>query len=183
VLVHCDAACDLRAAARRNGRGVTALDDASLPRAGTARLALAPTFDDASPWKGRTTIDVQAGPPGGGAATHARVRTKVSAIPPPPFAPPLGVRARRTRAGRVIVTWHTAIPARRVVYLVEARPLGPDLTLERLAFRRGRGRHSFRVVLKPRRPVRRVVVRAISLDPPQKTRTVNVPVSGRRSSP
>jgi hypothetical protein len=133
VDVACDAACDLRAVVRLRRGGVGASADASLARAGHARLAVAPSSLSPSPWTARTTVELRAGAPGGPVTARRRVRTLVRRRPAPPFAEPLGIRARRTPAGRLIVTWHTAVPARRMTYVVEARPQGGTFESGRFA--------------------------------------------------
>jgi hypothetical protein len=78
----------------------------------------------------------------------------------------------------VIVTWHTAVPARRVLYAIVAHPITPS-DPRSFASRRGRGRRSFRVVLKPRRRVRRIELVGYSIDRPDRLhKRVVVPVSG-----
>jgi hypothetical protein len=176
--VHCDAPCDLRLTARHARTRLAAVAEASLAHAGSVTLRLAPSVLASSPWTGLTTIAVQAGAPGGRAVTHAHVRTRVHLLPAPPFAPPLDVHARRTPGGRVIVTWRTALPARRAIYLVQARPITRKSTTADLGYRRGRGRRNFRIVLKPRRSARNIAVIAYSIDRPRHSRTVVVPITG-----
>lgn len=183
VRVHCDAACDLRVTARRKGTARTfAAGEGSLAAVGTVTLSVEPDYFERRAWKGVTLIGVQGGPPGGRVAARAKVRTRVRTFRPPPFAAPIAVRARRTTGRRVVVTWRTAVPARRIQYLVQGRPVGRrGFEPDRLAFREGRGRSSFRVVLKLPRSTPRVAVVAYSLDTAGR-RTVIVPISGRISS-
>jgi hypothetical protein len=81
-------------------------------------------------------------------------------------------------AGRVVVTWRTAVPARRAFFVVQARPIPRGYDPDSFTYRRGRGRSSFRAVLKLPRSVHRVAVEAYSIDDARNRRVVVVPISG-----
>ena len=183
VSVRCAAACDLRAVARRRRAGVVARGDGRLRGAGRALLRLYPGPGPERPWaNGPFTAVVRVSAPGASQVARTVARLRVTPRRAPPFARPHGVVARR-RGGRVVVTWSTAIRARRVFYDVSGRRTRAQrLRASEFPLLRtvpGRGRRSFRVTLKPRRPrdVRWVELTATARDRPYRSARVVVPVS------
>jgi hypothetical protein len=92
------------------------------------------------------------------------------------------VRARRTAAGDVRVTWRTAARADRVNFVVEGRRRRATRSAGPADIVRG-GRKRFRARLTgPAAPrVRWVVVRAVHRDPPFRRVAVTVRVSRARA--
>jgi hypothetical protein len=127
-------------------------------------------------------VELRAAAPG--AARHRSVTrlVRVRPRPAPALAAPVGARAVR-RGRRIVVTWRADRPARRMTFVVEGRlrrgrgsgPFDPSS----VTAVSGRGRRSFRAVLRPRRPaaVRWVAVIAQARDRPYGTRTAVVRVT------
>ena len=175
----CDRACDVRAlllgdsfSARSSTR--------SLLRAGTARLSLGGPDSNLGPARGRLSLVVEAAAPGGQEFVTRTERVHVIRRPALRVPPPLGVTARR-RGSAIVVSWHTASPARRASYVVAVRPSRANsgrFVRERFAFTRGRGRTRFTVRLRPPRPdsLHWVTVQGQSIDDGRVTREVGVSV-------
>jgi hypothetical protein len=166
--VHCDRACDVRAALPHRS-DVFADEAHSLRRAGTLRLALS-RLDRAKADRQRIRIRVRAGAPNGRDVVLLSRRVLIVRRAPLPVPELLDVRAVR-RGDSIVVTWRTDFPARRTFFNVigqRGRTLGPDTFIDESAFDgvRGRGRSSFRVRLRPGKPaaVRWVGVYAFSFD-------------------
>lgn len=166
--VHCDRACDVRAALPHSSE-LFADEAHSLRRAGTLRLAVS-RLDRAKADRQRIRIRLRAGAPNGRDVVSLSRRVLIVRRPPLPVPRLLDVRAVR-RGGSIVVTWRTEFPARRTFFTVigqRTRKLGPDAITDEHAFNgvRGRGRTSFRLRLRPRRPaaVRWVGVYAYSSD-------------------
>jgi hypothetical protein len=73
-----------------------------------------------------------------------------------PVPKPLDVRVRRD-GDDLVVTWHTASPARRTTFAVYASDRGDEVPLA-FGRARGRGRRSFSVRLRDAARARRVMV-------------------------
>jgi hypothetical protein len=97
--------------------GDTAATAKALPRAGTTELLL--RRYDARLGSSRVRVVVHATAPGGHEAAAATFRVRAITRRPPPVPKLLGLRVRR-RGPAIVVSWHTAIPARRVFYYVDA---------------------------------------------------------------
>ncbi len=95
----------------------------------------------------------------------------------PPLTVPVGARAVR-RGRRIVVTWHTERPARRMAFLAEGMPTRTrrfrDHTSGGIETVAGRGRRRVRLVLRPDRPsaVRWVQLSAQGRDRPFRSRSV-----------
>ena len=148
--VRCAAACDVRASI--SGGRIPAIVVRSRASAGRLRLRI---YGDRLVKRDTTarTVTLLVSAPGSHATASRRVRVPVRLRTPPPLPAPLGVRARLS-GDDVIVTWHTAFPARRTTFLVDA---GDQLETRAVA---GRGRRSFRVTLHSAAKARRVTVQA-----------------------
>ncbi len=178
VRATCDRACDLRAVLHDGS-----FDRGSITRtllgAGTARFAF-PSADPDLRARRRSRVVVQATGPGGHALTGARVRVKVIRRQPLPVPPPLGVKARR-RGSAIVISWHTASPARRAIYIVAAwrsRDQAGGFDRTRFGSTHGRARTRFTVRLHPRRPglLHWVTVQGDSIDEGRPTRAVGASV-------
>jgi hypothetical protein len=150
VAVRCAAACDLRASLRWPD-GDSGAITRTLRGRRTVRLQLAAPDDDAHR-RLRVRVLVTATAPGG----HGRVTVSRHLVvvrrPAPPVAAPLGVETQR-RGRLIVVTWHTAFPARRMFFYVVARrtrAISGDPSGAKAI--RGRGRSRFRVRMRVRDP-------------------------------
>ena len=180
--VACDRACDVRAVVSGRRTDTSPLTR-SLSGAGAMRLSLS-AYDTTSrprPQR-RLRVLVRASAPGGHAVTTASLRVLVVRRPPAPVPATLDVRAVR-RGRSIVVSWHTASPARRVAYAVigqRRRRLSVESIRDPglIGYVEGRGRTRFTVRLRPERPseVHWVAVHAISLDEGRGPPPVLVPV-------
>jgi hypothetical protein len=130
----------------------------SLEHAGSLRLELAPTLRPLEPRRARHfTVTLRVSAPGARTVATRRVTVPLTLRTPPPVPTPLGVRARRS-GDDLIVSWHTAFPARRVTFAAFAygrtsgRPAYADV--------KGRGRTRFRIRLRGARAATAVYVTA-----------------------
>jgi hypothetical protein len=183
--VICDRPCDLRAVVLRpRGSVPIAVGTASLARPGRTALRVRPGSGEhiAPRGGGRVRVRVLATVPGGTLPATARLRVAVGRRPVPPLLAPFAVRARRTAAGDVRVTWRTAARADRVNFVVEGRRRRATRSAGPADIVRG-GRKRFRARLTgPAAPrVRWVVVRAVHRDPPFRRVAVTVRVSRARA--
>jgi hypothetical protein len=179
VSASCDRACDVRA--RLLGDSFSDRSSTrSLLRAGTARLSLGGPDNNLGPARGRLSLVVEAAAPGGQEFVTRTERVHVIRRPALRAPPPLGVTARR-RGSAIVVSWHTASPARRASYVVAAHPSRANsgrYVRERFAFTRGRGRTRFTLRLRPPRPdsLHWVTVQGQSIDDGRVTREAGASV-------
>lgn len=172
VRIHCDRACDLRASVAIGHHAPRGVAIATLRRRGTKTLRIGSlVYPPLVPRHGgRLRLTVHACPAGGPRLRTAKRVVIAHRLPAPPLAVPLGLTARR-HGHRIVVRWHTAIPARRVEYIVYAtkrrHPRGFVTVAEE---RRGRGRHRFRVVLRNSKglPLRWAHIEAYQDDAPDR---------------
>jgi hypothetical protein len=157
-------------------------EDVTVTRRAAGSIALelprSPQFDAPRFRFGAMTVDVLAAEPGGTAIARKSVRVRAVRRPPPPLLRPLDVRARR-RGDRIVVSWRTAGPARRMQFAAFGQRTRKLRTIETSAadLVAGRGRTRFTARLHPDRParVRWVTVHAASRDR-QGARSVTVRV-------
>jgi hypothetical protein len=165
----CDSPCDVRALV--TGRqGVLAAAGAAAPRGGRGRVELSrETEAPLVPSRGTLPVTVRACSPDGTASSTATARLKLQRRRPPPLAEPENVRARRS-GDDVVVTWRTAIPARRASFLVYgASTRRPNIDSRApIEFVEGRGRRRFRQRLMATAGfrIREVTISAFPQDPP-----------------
>jgi hypothetical protein len=180
IKVRCNRACDVRASLALPGASPRALGAASLAHRGTAAIRLHPINGSeqiAPRGGGRLRLRVHACR--AGAPRLRAVKRSVLAFrrPTPPFAQPFGVTARR-HGRRIVVRWRTAIPARRVEYVVIGlkRRHSKQLISSVARVRSGHGRRRFRVVLHAPRGVRLrwVLLDGYQLDPPHRENETRV---------
>jgi hypothetical protein len=160
VQVGCAAACDVRATLRSRDRGAAAITR-TLRAGRAANLELAAPGLEAQR-RVRVRMLVTATAPDGHRRTTISCHIVLVRRPTPPVPAPLGVRARRS--GRsIVVTWHTAFPARQTIFSVvvgrsRQRPSGTEVV-------RGHGRTHFRARVRPRGagPIRLAWIAAFGL--------------------
>jgi hypothetical protein len=176
VQVRCATACDVRAVLRSHDGDAGAITR-TLRAGRTVRLRLtAPDLGSHGQMRVRALVTATA--PGG----HRRVTVSRHLVlvrrPAPPVAAPLGVEAHR-RGRSIVVTWHTAFPARRMFFYVVARrnrTVSSDVTGVKAI--PGRGRSRFRARLRPPDPhaVHFVSVIPFGLDSDETPAAALVPV-------
>jgi hypothetical protein len=184
VRVGCNRACDLRAyvvGGRDRARGVAI---GTLREAGSARLAIKPSSEGhlAPPAGGRARVVVHGYAANGRRFTSRSVPVDLRRKPLRPLPQILNVRAVK-RGGAVVVTWRTAMPARRVSFRVRGRLSRRDRFPVVEDSVPGRGRRSFRVRLSLREvrelgDIRVIAVSVVRDRPPHDRRTIVVDVSG-----
>jgi hypothetical protein len=179
VTVTCDRACDLRGASPRSQRATGGFGTGRLRHAGKTVLSVDPGYSfRRGPAPRVRHVGVNACVPRGNTSSFSTLDVPVTPRPPFPTPKPLDVRV--TRRGRsLIITWHTAEPARRALFgLVmwdRSRGFVNDLGRGSLE---GRGRTRFRLVAKPEElhSVRFVELYAISVDTSDQVKRVRIPV-------
>jgi hypothetical protein len=164
VAVRCAAACDVRAFIRQGATTVGAGAEASFPggRRRTLGLRQSGFGSTVLPRRpGLVTVRARISAPGSAATRTIRLRVRLAHRRTLPVPPPLGARAVR-RGRSILVSWHTAFPARQVRFVVVPTARKAFSDLGAYAFVNGRGRTRFRVRLRPKRPdaVRRLVLSA-----------------------
>jgi hypothetical protein len=175
--VRCAAACDVRAALGSRDAGPNTVTR-TLAGGRVAQLQLAaPALEIHRRVRARVVVTATA-PNGHHRVTVSR-RILLVRRPAPPVPAPLGVRARR-QGRAIVVTWHTAAPARRTFFYVVGRrtrraTLGSTSASELV---RGHGRTHFRVRLRTSEPeaIRWVSLAALSIDRDRAPKPVVVPV-------
>ena len=177
----CDGPCDLRAFVPGDDGPVFA-GGGTVTSAGRTRLRLYPGIDSLTQSRPRTLpVVVHACSPDGTSRSSTTTKVRVIRRRPPPVPAPLGVRATPTAGGNVIVTWHTAFPARRSAFLVldqtrhNPQSFGPAPAYR---FVEGRSRTRVTPVLRAVRgqTIRQVRVEPYSLEGIRAPRGVDVPV-------
>ena len=160
--VTCSEACDLRTKVA----GSEATSFTRGPGAHVLRIGAVPDLQPGT--RRRVRVVVRATAPGGHEARERSFLLPVVGLPPLPLRRPLDVAARRD-GDAIVVTWRTAKPARRQLFIVIGAVRGaPDGGFDPSAYalRPGHGRTRFRVRLRPDAPdrVERITVLVESYD-------------------
>jgi len=147
--IRCSAACDLSVRLPADDRDDAV--EASLSRAGTVNVTLAPPYRAIAPARpGPVSVIVRASGPGASTATRTVVRPRLRRVPALPFPRIESVRGRRLSNGRVEVRWRMSSDARDTLLSVtgtRTRDESKDGDASRDALW-GLRRTSYRVVLK-----------------------------------